>query len=318
MLKDLPERPLLCINTTILNNGQVGKFSRNGFAAWELHKPGANPSHHIPLPDFPVALAVSASAAFPVGLPPLKLERKTFPEDVEFRGSLEGASTLALSDGGVLENLGIQTLLKSKRFGTWDMIVSDAGTKEKPWNPDSFFNKFRSPIVGALSGSSLERVMLVMNNKENRWARQQVIEDLQNSWITDAIRTGQNPKGLQSLLEGRPKLPRRNVLFARVNQNWRTFLSSVPKYRLLELAESSGKTVTEFPSDLSDIERFLGDVGVDLGRAREIFKELGGDDGVNAVNDVNTNFTALSGRVIDQLAAHAAWQVHASHAIYGI
>ena len=30
-LSDLPERPLLCINTSVMNTGQVGKFSRHGF-----------------------------------------------------------------------------------------------------------------------------------------------------------------------------------------------------------------------------------------------------------------------------------------------
>src|SRR5206468_1503671 len=35
-LEDLPERPLLCLNTTVLNHGQVGRFSRGGFSCRDV------------------------------------------------------------------------------------------------------------------------------------------------------------------------------------------------------------------------------------------------------------------------------------------
>lgn len=319
-LGDLPSRPQLCINTTILNNGQVGKFSGDGFSARDVHLSGQASEHHIPLPDFPLSLAVSASAAFPVGLPPLKISRRTFPKGVEFTESLKGARSLALSDGGVLENLGTQTLVKGRRFGTWDLVVSDAGTKGKPWNPDSFFNRFRSPLVGVLSGSSLDRVMLVMNDKENRWARQQIMGEVQASWIANALRHGRSDPGLARMLKDWRSLPRRNVLFVRVAQTWNSFMESISAHRLVELAALSGNGGLSVPDsrNAAAVEQFLGDVGVSLSVAEDYYKQLGGDAGATAANRVATNFTGLSKRVLTQLAAHAAWQVHATNAVYGI
>jgi predicted acylesterase/phospholipase RssA len=316
-LAKLPERPSLCINTTVLNNGQVGKFSRYGFSAWGLRLPGASPSHQVPVAGFPISLAVGASAAFPIGLPPVELSRRDFPAEIEFEMSLAGAQRIALTDGGVLENLGIQTLLKSQRFSTWDMIVSDAGTASKSWEAGSLLNPLRSFSTWVLSGQTLDQIMLVMNDKQNRWARQQVIEEIQSSWLADSLRKGRGGPGLPIFLStGRP-LSKRNVLFVRVAQDWSGFLRSIPSYRLEELRAGTGRL-----PDLKDsgaVERFLKAVGVDLSPAKRYYYDaLGGDKGAQSMNAVATNFTALSGRVLDQLSAHAAWQVHATHAIYGI
>jgi predicted acylesterase/phospholipase RssA len=316
-LKDLPAQPRLCINTAILNNGQVGKFYRSGFSAWGLHKPDAQPSHHIPLPEFPLSLAIAASAAFPVGLPPIALKKKALPSDVSFRGSLNGARALALADGGILENLGIQTLLKSRRFGTWNMVVSDAGSKGKPWNPGSIDTFFRSFFAGALCGPRLARLMMVMNDKQNRWARQQVVEQIHTSWMAECLRTGQIRPSTEKLLSEWQSLPRRKVLFVRVAQNWRSFLYSIPTYRLMELAGATGQAIPDH-KDSEEVENFLEEVGVDLSEVRRYYAELGGDAGAAAANEVPTSFTALSDEDSKKLEAHAAWQIHATYQVYGI
>src|SRR6266699_3135732 len=169
-LKDLPGRPLLCINTSVMNTGQVGKFSRYGFSSTGIQAPGepqgpSNPS--IPLPDFPLALAATASAAFPIGLPPVYLLRGKHIPDGWGGPHLAHHRRFALTDGGVLENLGVQTLLKSKRFGTWNVIVSDAGRQEEAWEPGGVMNLLRGAILGAVSLPTVERVMTMMNSKEN-------------------------------------------------------------------------------------------------------------------------------------------------------
>jgi predicted acylesterase/phospholipase RssA len=316
-LGNLPTRPQLFINTTVMNNGQVGKFSRLGFSAIDLYLDSVAPPHQIPMPEFRIALAVGASAAFPIGLPPVELTRKHFPERIEFRGSLKGTSRLALTDGGVLENLGIQTLLASKRFGTWDMVVSDAGTADKPWAPGSPINPLRSLGVWVLSGRALDRIMLIMNSKQNRWARQQVFAKMQSSWFADALRAGDGGgPGLPVLTSGWPALPRRNVLFVRVNQDWSRFMRSIEPYRLEELG--AGHTPLPNPKNEVAVERFLSEAGVNLSKAKDYYQALGGDDRARALNDIPTNFTALSADDVVQLAAHAAWQVHATHAIYGL
>lgn len=324
-LADLPCAPRLCINTTVLENGQVGKFSKEGFSLFDLQFEGAEPSHQLPISDFPIAVAVAASAAFPVGLPPVQLRAGDLPAGTRFVRTLEGARTVTLTDGGVLENLGVQTLLRSRRWGAWDLIVSDAGTAEMRWSSSSVWNSLRGFGVWVLSGRILDRLMLVMNDKQNRWARQQVIEEVQLSWLAELLREGAESRGgidvfLNKMLWAdqrigeRVPLPRRNVLFVRVNQSWDRFMTSIPGYRLTELTG----TTDRHPRDPNEIEAALVEAGVDLNAAREYYQKTGEAEGVVAVNKVGTGFTALKDKVIEQLEAHAAWQVHATHAIYGL
>ncbi len=317
-LSQLPERPALCLNTTVLNNGEVGKFSRKGFSAFGLNVPGSHPSYLVPLPDFPIALAVGASAAFPVGLPPLLLSRKRLPENLQFGGSLAGSRSLALTDGGVLENLGIQTLLKSNRFRTWNLVVSDAGTKSKLWRCESWLNTPKSLGVWLLSGRILDQLMLVMNDKENRWARQQVIEEVNSSWLAESVRSGGASAPLAQELCAQPALPRRRVLFVRVNQNWNSFLGSIPRYRLLELAVAHGMREQEVPKvgNSPAVQNFLVAAGLDLRQALDEYAKLGGDEGASRMNKVATNFTALPRQTVEQLEAHAAWQIHLAREVY--
>lgn len=317
-LRGLPRHPLLCINTTILNNSQVGKFSREGFSAWGVVS-DAKPSWLVPIPNFPLALAVGASAAFPVGLPPLRLTRKWLPESVRFEGALKGSRSLALTDGGVLENLGTQSLFKSRRFQAWDMVVSDAGTRGKLWRSESWLNPLRSFGVWLFSGRILDQLMLVMNDKENRWAREQVVDEIYDSWMAEALRSGPPSPSLEEVLAAGPALPRRRVLFVRVAQGWENFLGAIPRYRLVELGATAGLPTSALPPpDAAPrlLEDFLKRAGVDLTHAVDAYARLGGDAGARAVNEVATNFTALSARTVDRLEAHAAWQIHASHAVY--
>ena len=203
VLSELPDSPRLCLNTSVLNNGQVGKFSRWGFSTSGLggdrDADGSNAA--VPLPKFRLARAAAASAAFPIGLPPLMLGAKELA-GAPRTGLLEGDDPLALSDGGVLENLGVQTLLKSHRFGTWHLVISDAGVRSVPWRPHSFGRWIVAFLISAVSASVLRRVLELMNDKENRSMRSAVMA-----------------QALQSTGGGSPQ-PRRGLLFVRVDQTW--------------------------------------------------------------------------------------------------
>jgi NTE family protein len=185
-LGDLPERPLLCINTSVMNTGQVGKFSRHGFSSTGIHAPGGTQSSTnptIPLTDFPIALAAAASAAFPVGLPPVYLKRGKHIPDGWGGPNLATHRRVALTDGGVLENLGVQTLLKSRRFAAWNLVISDAGRKEQPWNPGGLGNLLHGAVMGILCFPVIQRVTIMMNSKENRHMRLNAFGELERSWL---------------------------------------------------------------------------------------------------------------------------------------
>ncbi len=315
-LSGLPERPALCLNTSILNNGQVGKFSREGFSAWGLKVPGATPEHVVPWHNFPVAYAVAASAAFPVGLPPLRLGHGRFPSGTRFTEGLAGSKHLFLTDGGVLENLGIQTLLRSGRFAAWDLIVSDAGTADTRWSLVPGWSTVKGLGIWIASGRILDRLMIVMNNKQNRWARQEVIDQLESSWFAAALRDGLKTPAIDTLLRTHPVRARRKLIFARVNQTRKSFVTGIPRHRLAELADGNERDVPG-SDDYGGLCDFLRAAGVHLEQADTYYGQLGDDTQALAMNEVKTNFTALPTQVVEQLSNHAAWQVHACAAVYG-
>jgi len=282
-LDALPARPALCLNVTVMNNAQVGKLSRDGFTTR-----GAPPSA---LPRFPLARAVAASAAFPVGLPPLRLN--------------VGPRPVYLTDGGVLENLGVQTLLRSTRFGVWDLLVSDAGTHEAAWSP-SAWAPLRSLVVSILSAGALERVMTVMNNKENRSMRSLLATEVEATWVAAVAKDATRREQLAEYVASAPAT-RRKLYFTRVDQTWAHFLAGIPRWRWIELGVE--------PS--ADVEAALAGAGIDVTAAKAMYAELGGDDRVEKLNQIKTNFTALPEDDIRDLARHARWQVHLAHGVYG-
>ena len=318
-LGDLPEaNPTLVLNTTVLNNGQVGKFTKDGFSLYALRHPSSDPPHLEPMVDFPLALAVAASAAFPVGLPPVLLKRSLFDPATTYLGERRWGKGISLTDGGVVENLGIQTLLKSHRFGVHHLIVSDAGTKEDLWQRRPIRNLARSTAIGLVAGATLDRIMIIMNSKQNRWARQQAIEEVHNSWLSEAVRSDSASPAVRRLIDDHFPARRRSALYVRINTNWNQYVMGIPYHQFIELGATEADVNALTDNDTVEVrEQLLAGNGVNLGRARDRYARLGGDEGATAANAVTTNFTGIRPNTLDTLAGHAAWQVHLGHAVYG-
>jgi NTE family protein len=100
-LRDLPERPRFVINATNLGSGALARFERGQLADWRVGR--------VRDPDVPLAVAVACSSAFP-------------PEGNDL-ADREYRDEWLLTDGGVYDNLGLETAWK--RCNT--VIVSDAG-----------------------------------------------------------------------------------------------------------------------------------------------------------------------------------------------
>lgn len=290
-LRELPERPRLCLNATALNHGAVARFSRDGLSCdgvGERERSGSYPMHEIEW--LTVGWAAAASAAFPFGLPPLSLAARHLPP---LSGSIRGHRQIVLTDGGVLENLGVQTLLRSRRFGTRHIIVSDAGTAEKAWEP-SLVGRVLSFGAFALTHDTLFRLLMVMNDKQNKSMRQIAMREFGAMDLPDSGRS---------------------LWFVRIDQTWDRFVRGIPQLRRREIAGPDSVPAEDAPAEA--VEEFLRDHGVRLDEARERYREMGGDSGAKRANDVATQFTGLARLDIDVLADHASWQVHACHAVYG-
>ncbi|HQO19987.1 MAG TPA: patatin-like phospholipase family protein [Acidobacteriota bacterium] len=336
-LGDIPDSPRLCMNVSVLNNGHLGKFTKGEFKCAGITPPEHPRSYSEPvkMEEYPLSLAATASAAYPGLLAPIYLKRGKggIPKGWG-RDGLKDHSRFALVDGGVLDNLGVQSLLSSKSgLSCWDIIVSDAGTREELWKPRNIVVKaFKSAWdtacagvgvgIGWISIGDLLRVNKVMFNKEVRQMRHHLFDEQEKSWMMTAIDSGKADGALKEFVgRGRGShgaRERRKILFIKINQFWDSMIGHIPNWRLWELAARAGVKVGRYPDrgNTGEMEQFLAECGVDLAPAKDIFKRMGGDEAVRKANDVATGFSKLPGESIDILYSHALWQAKALYGIY--
>jgi NTE family protein len=125
-LQDLPDRPRFVVNATNVQTGSLWRFSKPYMADYRIGL--------IPTPATPLATVVAASSAFPPVLSPLRLELDASAyeppsgqpsEDLHREPFL---TDVVLTDGGVYDNLGLETVWK--RYQT--VLVSNGGGKIQP------------------------------------------------------------------------------------------------------------------------------------------------------------------------------------------
>ena len=125
-LRDLPDdsaggAPRFVLNATSIQTAALWRFSRPYMGDYQVGL--------VRNPDVPLCKAVAASSAFPPILSPATLDI-TQPVEVVKGANLSRppfTTKAVLSDGGVYDNLGLETV---KGFGT--LLVSDAGQKIAP------------------------------------------------------------------------------------------------------------------------------------------------------------------------------------------
>ena len=122
-LQDLPDAPRFVINAANVQSGALWRFMKPYTRDWRVGE--------IRHPRFTLAQAVAASSAFPPMLSPLKLRidpRAYTPGSGAELQREPYTSRVVLSDGGVYDNLGLETAWK--RYKT--VLVSDGGGALKP------------------------------------------------------------------------------------------------------------------------------------------------------------------------------------------
>ncbi len=162
-LQDLPDTPRFVINASNLQSGSLWRFSKPYMWDWRVGK--------IANPAFSLARAVAASSAFPPVLSPAVLKF----QDSDFVPGTGGAgendlqhppftTRVELSDGGVYDNLGLETVWKSYQT----VLVSNAG------KPLDFEEK-----VGINWTSQSLRVVSVMDNQVGSLRKRLLIESFE-------------------------------------------------------------------------------------------------------------------------------------------
>jgi NTE family protein len=119
-LQDLPDEPRFVINATNVQSGALWRFMKPYMRDYRVGM--------VEKPAIPLAQAVAASSAFPPVLSPLemRLDPNGFtPNSGYDLQRTPFTSKVVLSDGGVYDNLGLETVWK--RYET--VLVSDGGGK---------------------------------------------------------------------------------------------------------------------------------------------------------------------------------------------
>jgi NTE family protein len=122
-LQELPDAPRFVINATNVQSGALWRFMKPYMRDYRVGE--------VMRPRVPLSQAVAASSAFPPVLSPveLRLDPDSFtPNSGTDLQSPPFTSRVILTDGGVYDNLGLETAWK--RYDT--ILVSDAGGKLAP------------------------------------------------------------------------------------------------------------------------------------------------------------------------------------------
>jgi NTE family protein len=156
-LQDLPDDPRFVINATNVQSGALWRFSRHAMRDYRVGS--------IPRPTLSLAVAVTASSAFPPVLSPVRLRLDPLlyapPTGGEDLHRAPFTTDVFLTDGGVYDNLGLETAWK--RFDT--IFVSDGGGKMAP-EPEPHADWVRHSL----------RINAIIDNQVRSLRKRQVID----------------------------------------------------------------------------------------------------------------------------------------------
>lgn len=133
-IQTIDDKPIWTINTTVLENGKSWRIQKNEMGNYRLGS--------IPNPNISLADAIAASAGFPVGIGPMKLDVSKY--NFKPKG-LDSSKPIHLYDGGLYDNLGLEVFVKNnftKLSNTIDFVISsDASKPIEPINHKWYYQR---------------------------------------------------------------------------------------------------------------------------------------------------------------------------------
>jgi NTE family protein len=182
-LQDLPDAPRFVINATNVQSGALWRFMKPYMRDYRVGE--------VKAPTVPLARAVAASSAFPPVLSPcvLRLENDDFtPNSGQDLQHPPFTTRVVLSDGGVYDNLGLETAWK--RYQT--IFVSDAGGKLKPEEePKSDWARHAFRVLDLIDNQvrSLRKRQVIdsLKSRARKGAYWGIRTDIANYQLADAL-----------------------------------------------------------------------------------------------------------------------------------
>lgn len=171
-LADLPIAPRWIINATCYQTGKNWRFQRDLMGDYQ--------TKYVTDPDFRLSQALAASAAVPGLIGPLRIRSRRYRWSEYREGDWHKMAPkyehLHLWDGGVYDNLGVESLFKpgeGLREGTDYLIVCDASRplssvpRQSRWRPGYLTASMRLVDVATDQVRSLRARMLMEHFKQN-------------------------------------------------------------------------------------------------------------------------------------------------------
>jgi NTE family protein len=182
-LQDLPARPRFIINATSVQSKALWRFSREYMGDYRVGT--------IAYPRIELAVAVTASSAFPPFLSPVELKMADADYGTGTGLDLQRApftTAVYLTDGGVYDNLGLETAWKRCRT----VLVSDGGglTADEA-HPDRDWARHSYRILGLVDNQvrDLRKRQLIgsFEDRARLGAYWGIRTDISNYGLTDAL-----------------------------------------------------------------------------------------------------------------------------------
>jgi NTE family protein len=175
-LIELPDKPEWSAHATCLNTGKRFRFKQRNMGGNQI---GVTKE----IRDIKVSFAVACSAAFPMMFAPHKIStkgRKFYDKWWSDTPSLidddKLPETLYLSDGGVYDNLGSESIIK----GSNPFIIFDASGFLQHWETNkkiSWFSLYHRPLDAGLEQVVLLRRRLLFKESEKTYGFQLLLRD---------------------------------------------------------------------------------------------------------------------------------------------
>jgi len=144
-MQDIADDPVWSINATVLETGKSWRIEKQKMGTYDLG--------YVSYPELDLADAIAASAGFPIGIGPFRLDVDRF--DFMPKGFVDTKSLL-LYDGGLYDNLGIEVLVK-KNFTSFaksiDFVMLSDASKPFENKSVSYFGR-----VGRIIDASTEQI----------------------------------------------------------------------------------------------------------------------------------------------------------------
>ncbi len=282
-LKDLPDYPIIGINSTNIVKGRLFTFSKQDVGGFDYKKNGESVIHGE---NIPLSFAVSCSTCVPSFFSPRRIAEEYFVSG-EYRDNL-------LIDGGLYDNQGAYILSESsnKLYRVEDIIVSDAGNSEpsSKYILNTFMLMYQSIEVLM---NRIRTIQIRKNIYQNRYNETE--DGLKFAYLS--LRWD-NPKSMPSRFIDNLKKGYVEKSVANLHQ-----ISDDDIYRLMNDSDSSVHNELK--------EKFEKSIDWQL-----LLSKAPSESEYSIAYRVCTNLTPLSEKQINALSAYADWLTEAQVKTY--